>query len=163
MNTNLKLLKTLKRLFLIIGFFYLLLICIQIVNIFIYKESLVENIKLFDFLEKFLNKAAIGLLCFIISNIFQLLITRNVGSLLITGRILNACCVSFCLLGIIHIAAGIETFLNVYRHLPHQFYVLPVSIANIILVKALPIVCGVAIYIIFNAFVEFINFESEVA
>lgn len=163
MNSRPKFLKILRMLFLIIGCFYLLLIGIQITNIFIYKTSLVENINLLSFLEKFLNKAALGLLCFIISTIFHLLMTRNVGSLLMTGRLLNACCVSFCLLGIVNIAAGIETFVHVYRQLPYQFYVIPVSIANIVLVKALPIISGVAMYVIFNALVEFIQFESEVA
>lgn len=162
MNTHPKLLKILRILFLIIGCFYLVLIGIQLTNIFIYKASLVENINLLSYLETFLSKAAIGLLCFIISNIFQLLLTRNVGPLLLTGRLLNACCASFGLLGIITIIAGIETFMNIHRQLPDPFYIVPVSILNIILVKALPVVSGVAIYILFNAFTEYIRFESEV-
>lgn len=153
----------LKILFQVTGLFYVLLIIIQIVNGFIYSEVLIPQIDLFEYLGKYLNKVAGGLLCFIIADVFKLMINRNVHSLLLTRRILHACCLSFFLLGLVNIASGIRTFLELSRGWSMKILMTAISIGHIALVQALPIVTGIAVYMIFYSVVELIDFESEVA
>lgn len=168
MSKNIKLLKTLRVLFFIIGLFYLGLTIIQIVYGFANKDKLLTRIHFSYIYNFFFEKTSIGLLCFVISYIFKILITRNLNSLKIIKRILNSCVISFCILGIVNIISDIISYLkfhnilsigNTWSMYPISFY----SSINLILVKMFPIFSAIAIYVIFYSFVDFINFESEVA
>ena len=163
MTSKPALLKTLKLAFAGIGLFYVFLMVMQIVNGFIHKSMLIDRLDLLDYLGRFFVKAAMGTLCLVVSRVYGLLLTRDVGSLAVTRRILHVSCLSFSLLGLISVAGGIGTFSALQAGQQGGPLFVSIGLANIVLVKALPIVCGISIPILFDSLVGLVDFESWVA
>lgn len=159
---NLGLYKFLKIFFLITAILLLISVVTQYISAFVYYDYLLKGKSVLDGLNRFLQNLSLGLLAFVLSRIFDLLITRDIKQINKWSRLLKATVFTFAIFGIVRFLLGINNLVDLQSTLPNRAMMIPLTIIHIIFIQSSPIIIAITVYVLYRVLVELVQFEAEV-